>query len=128
MAATDDIVEEEADDAPGDVVGGRRWGNETCAAEDDGPVDVLEDGVVEPLLDDELQTHNHNQQPHFFPKKKGDTHSKDGSQETSKEEEDQAVVNLAVRELAGGSNNTPDDGGGTKDLSGGADEIGRAHV
>ena len=45
MTATDDIVEDESDDRPGDVVDGAGRGNETGAAEDDGEVDVFDERV-----------------------------------------------------------------------------------
>ena len=54
MAAADDVVEDEADDGPADVVERRRRRDESCAAEDDGPVEVLEDHVVEALLQQPL--------------------------------------------------------------------------
>ena len=54
MAATDDVVEDEADNGPGHVVGRRRWWDEARATEDNRPVDVFEDRVVEALLDEPL--------------------------------------------------------------------------
>ena len=54
VAAADDVVEDEADDGPADVVERRRRRDESCAAEDDGPVEVLEDHVVEALLQQPL--------------------------------------------------------------------------
>ena len=53
MTPADDVVEDEADEAPRDVVGRRRGGDEACAGEDDGPVDVLEEAAREALLDEE---------------------------------------------------------------------------
>ena len=56
VAPADDEVEDEADDAPADVVERRRRRQQARAAEDDGPVDVLEHRVAEALLDEPLRT------------------------------------------------------------------------
>ena len=45
MAAADDVVEREADDRPGHIVGRRRGRDEARAAEDDREVDVFEERV-----------------------------------------------------------------------------------
>ena len=42
VAAADDVVEDKADNAPGDVVRGRRGWDETRAAENDREIDVSE--------------------------------------------------------------------------------------
>lgn len=76
-------------------------GNETSTTEDDGPVEVLEDDVVE------LELHD-----------SGD----DGRKESREEEEHKAVVDLTLRELAGGSDDTPDDGCSAEDLRRGTDK------
>ena len=55
VAAADNIVKYKADNRPGNVVRGCRWRDKTGSAEDDGPVDVLQDSVVEPLLEQPLQ-------------------------------------------------------------------------
>ena len=63
MAPTDDVVEDEADDSPGHVVQRRSRRNETSTAEDDRPVEVLENNVVilllqEPLCREPFRTYN----------------------------------------------------------------------
>ena len=45
MTSANDIIENESDDRPGDVVDGAGRGNETGAAEDDGEVDVFDERV-----------------------------------------------------------------------------------
>lgn len=41
MATADNVAEDEPDDSPWHVVDGARWGDEACAVEDDGEVNVL---------------------------------------------------------------------------------------
>ena len=53
MTPTDDVVEDESNDRPGDVVERRRWRDETRAAEDDREVDVFHEGV-RPLERDQV--------------------------------------------------------------------------
>ena len=53
VTSANDIIENESDDRPGDVVDGAGRGNETGAAEDDGEVDVFEERV-RPLERDEV--------------------------------------------------------------------------
>ena len=55
VTPTDDVVEDESDDRPRDVVEGRRWRDETRAAEDDREVDVFHEGV-RPLERDEVSS------------------------------------------------------------------------
>ena len=45
VTSANDIIENESDDRPGDVVDGAGRGNETGAAEDDGEVDVFDERV-----------------------------------------------------------------------------------
>ena len=45
VTTTDPVLEDEADDTPGDVVDGCGGRNETCTGEDDGEVDVFDHGV-----------------------------------------------------------------------------------
>lgn len=54
MAPPDDVVEDEPDDRPGHVVDGRRGRDEPRPAEDDGEVDVFDEGV-RPLEVDEVR-------------------------------------------------------------------------
>ena len=54
MTAADDVVEDKAGDRPGDVVGRRRWRDETGAAEDDGEVDVADEAALPLELDEVL--------------------------------------------------------------------------
>ena len=53
VTSANDIIENESDDRPGDVVDGAGRGNETGAAEDDGEVDVFEERV-RPLERDQV--------------------------------------------------------------------------
>lgn len=101
VTATNDVVEEEPDDRPGNVVGRGRGRDETGATEDDGPVDVLEDRVVELVLEEA---------------------GEDGREEADEEEEDEAVVDLPLRELARGADDTPDNGCRAEHLRRGASE------
>jgi hypothetical protein len=94
-------TEDEGDDGPGHVVDGGCGRDKTSSVEDDGPVDVL-DERVRVLARDEP--------------------SEEGSKGTNEEEEAQGVVDLSVSELALGTDDTPDDGGGTEGLCARADE------
>lgn len=101
MTPADNIFEDEPGDTPRHVVGRRSGHDDTRAAENDRPVEVLEDDVVE------LQLHD----------------PRDVRCEESREEErHEAVVDLALRELAGRTDDTPDDRGRAEDLRRGADE------
>lgn len=111
MTPPDNILEDESNDGPGDVVDSRCGGDETGSVEDNGPVDITEE-AVRPF------------------QRRGPC---DGGQESAdEEEEDKSVVDLTLAELTSGADNTPDDGCGTEYLCAGADEavdlVGRAHV
>lgn len=96
MTPADDTFEDETGDTSRHVL--RRHSGRD---EDDRPVEVLKDDVVE------LQPHD----------------PLDGRCEESREEEDhQAVVNLTLRELAGRTDDAPDHRGRAEDLRRGADE------
>ena len=101
VTTADDVVEEEADEAPGDVVGGCRWRDETRSAKDDGEVNVTDEAALPLQLDEILR---------------------ERTKEADEEEEHEAVVDLALRELARGADDTPDDGSGAEDLRRRADE------
>lgn len=55
MAPTNDVVEDEPNDSPGDVVHCRRWRDETRSVEDNGEVHVFDDRVG-PLEVDEIRS------------------------------------------------------------------------
>ena len=94
VPAADDVVEDEADDTPRDVVRRRCGRNETGASEDNGPVDVTDEGAREALLDEVRQ-------------------DRDGS--ANEEEPHELVVQLAGRENARWADDAPDDGRGAED-------------
>lgn len=101
MTPSNVVLEDESNDTPWHVVdrGGR--GNEASSGEDDREVDVLEHRVgVSP----------------------GDEVGDAWSDRTDKEEENEPVVDLTMGELKGRSDDTPDDGGSSEDLSGWANE------
>ena len=77
MAPTDDVIEDEADQHPGHKVERGRWRHRARTREDDRKVEVLEDADLVPLLQNPLAQRC------------------DGAEE---EEEDEAVVQLSVRE------------------------------
>jgi len=79
-------LEDEADDRPGHVVDGRGGRDEGGTGEDDGEVDVFDEGVGE-FAGDEVACER-----------------EDGADE---EEEDERVVDLAFGELEGGADDAP---------------------
>jgi len=111
VTPTDNILEDEPDDGPGDVVDGGGGGDEASTAEDDGEVEVAHPALG-PLLC----------------RKPGE----DGGDEADDEEQAECVVHLALGELPGGTDDSPDDGGRAEDSSRGADEavllVIRAHA
>ena len=88
MTATDDVVEDERDDRPGHVVDGGRGGDEARAGEDDGEVDVAQEGVRPPQRDEVRRERA------------------DGADE---EEVHEPVVDLPARELPLRPDDAPDD-------------------
>lgn len=86
VAAADDEVEDEPDEDPRDVVERRRGRDEAGPGEDDGEVEVLEDAPLELPVQHPLDERR---------------------EEAHDEEEQQAVVLLALRELARGANDAP---------------------
>lgn len=86
VAPTDDIVEDKADEHPGHKVERRRRRQATRAGEDDWESDVFEEIDLELLVQDPLNQRQN---------------------EPGQEEEDEAVVQLAVREQTLWPNHTP---------------------
>ena len=111
MPPTDDKLEDEPDNGPGDVIDGGRGWDETRSREDEGEVDVADDAVGPFEADDVCD---------------------DGADEANDEEYAQCKISLPTGELASGANDAPDDGGRAKHLSAGAAEVvllvGGAHV
>ena len=115
MTATDDVVEDEPDDHPGHVVERRCGRDGTRAAEDDREVDVLH-GRVRPLARDEP------------PGERAGRADEEEEHETTARRRYQSegamiitwkvhlLVHLALRELASGTDDTPDDGCSAEDL------------
>ena len=86
MASANDIVEGEADDRPGYVVESCRGRNGASTREDDGEIDVFDEGVGE-LAGDEVACER--------------------KESTDEEEEYESVVDLTLRELKSRSNDPP---------------------
>lgn len=111
VTTADNVVEDKPSNAPGHVVRRCCRGNETSSAEYDRPVDVTNESVGIPQLDEVLDQ---------------------GAKEADEEEKDQSVIDLSLGELARGTNNSPNDGCSTEDLSGRASKAvllpGLAHV
>ena len=111
MTAADDVVEDERDDRPGDVVDRARGRDVADAGEDDGEVDVLDD-AVRPLERDGVR--------------------RAGQERADEEEEHEPVVDLPARELPLRPDDAPDDRRGPEHLRRRADEPvllrRRAHV
>ena len=111
VTAADDVVEDERDDRPGDVVDRARGRDVADAGEDDGEVDVLDD-AVRPLERDGVR--------------------RAGEERADEEEEHEPVVDLPARELPLRADDAPDDRRRPEDGRAGADEAvrlrGRAHV
>jgi len=111
MTATENVLEDKADNTPGNVVDGAGGRDGTSSGEDDGEVEITNPAVREALAD-----------------KPAD----DGTNETNKEEEREGIIDLSLGELPSRANDTPDDTGSTEDLSRWADEsiplVGVTHV
>lgn len=107
----DKVVEGDAHHAVRGVVVGGCWGDVAGGREEHGPVEVL-DGAVGPFFQDQPVD--------------------DGKNGADEEEEQQAVVDLAVGKLALGPNDSPDDTGGEEHPSVGTGVVvflgGRAQV
>ena len=86
MTATDDVVEQEADEHPRHKVQRRRRRQGARTAEDNGEIEVLEETNSKLLVQSPLE-------------ERGDG--------TGQEEEDKAVVELTIREEPLRSNDTP---------------------
>ncbi len=86
MAPPDNVLEDEPHDRPGDVVDGRGGWDVGGSGEDDGEVDVFEEGVG-PAAGDRVRA--------------------SGEGGADEEKEDEPVVDLTLRELQSGSNDTP---------------------
>jgi hypothetical protein len=99
---TDVVLEDETDDTPRYVVDGSSGRDETGTGVDDGEIDVFDEGIWETASENV-----------------GD----DGGEGSDEEEEEKRVVDLSLGELASGTDETPDDGGRSEDLSVGADEV-----
>jgi hypothetical protein len=102
VTPSDDVVEDEADNTPRDIVGWRRRWDEACAGEDDGPVDVLEQTALITLLE------------HV---------SRDGDASADEEEPEELVVDLAGREDPLRADDAPDDARRAEDGRARADEV-----
>lgn len=89
VALLDKVLEDEADDAPGQVVERRGGRNGAGAAEDDGR-DQVADGRLRPLFGGEVED--------------------DGDDGADAKEDEQTRVDLARGENPRGSEETPDDG------------------
>jgi len=95
VTTADDVLEDESNDTPCNVVDSVGGRNVTSAREDDGEVEVT-NPALRVLL--------------------GQEPSNDGADEAKEEEEGQSVVNLSLGELTSRTNDTPDDGRGTEHL------------
>ena len=101
MTPPDNILEDESNDGPGNIVDSRCRRDETGSVEDDGPVDITEEAVRPFQRRDPCQ----------------------GGQDSSdEEEEDKSVVDLSLAELTSGPDYTPDDRCGTEYFCAGADK------
>ena len=111
MAAADDVVENETGDAPKDVVGWRRWWDQTRAAKNDREVDVADEAEFPLALDQVLH---------------------ERAKEANEEEVQQAVEQSAAGELQPRPDDAPDNGSRAEHLRRGADEavllVSGAHV
>jgi hypothetical protein len=93
VTTTDNVVEDESNHTPNNVVGWRSGRNQTSRTEDEWPVDVANPRVVELELHETCDS---------------------GSKCAGQEEEAKTVVHLTLRELTSRSDDTPDDGRRTK--------------
>jgi len=101
MTSPNNVLEDESDKRPGYVVDRGRGRDGTGTREDDGEVDVLEDGIGVPPCDKVWNPR---------------------CDSSNKEEEGERVVELTLGELESWPNDAPDDRGGSEHLSGRADE------
>jgi len=111
VTTSDDVLEDETNNSPWDVVDGTGRGDGASSAEDDGEVDVAHEAVGELLCQEK---------------------SENGHDEADEEEDTESIVDLALRELPSRSDNTPDNTGGTKYFGGRTDEairlVGVTHI
>ena len=104
MTATDNIVEDESDDGPRDVVDSRGRGDSSGSGEDDGEAkdrdkNMSKDGGKNKCLLDVTE--------HGVGPLEGDQVDDGGESSADEEEEDESVVDLALRELTSRTNHTP---------------------
>lgn len=93
MTPADNVLEDESNDGPGNVVDGARRGDVTSTREDYGEVKVAQPAVRE-LQAEEV--------------------GEDRCGKADQEEEEESVVDLSLGELASRTNDTPDDTGSTE--------------